>query len=200
MLLKLILHYCVMSFSIFQPCCPSAESFCSYSSAALDIVSIKTQAGARDRRVRIHQCTFRYTAHTGTRSTAHAHRTYRHALNRTRTLHIHARPQPRTLTREFTNASTHINSHAQAHKHQNVEAVFLLSRFYQTSLKFSIVFYLLLMFCCICSLQVQVWFTNLVTLQKGITGLTNRLNCHYTQRKLAKLFSIKTQLLNGYNI
>ena len=48
----------------------------------------------------------------------HVYCTYRHAHISTRTPHIHARPQPRILTREFTNARTHMNSHLQAHKHK----------------------------------------------------------------------------------
>ena len=58
------------------------------------------------------------------------------------------------------------------------------------------------MFCSVCSPQVQVWFTNFVTLQKGKTYMTSD--------KLARIivilnfnlifFTIKTELLNDYNI
>ena len=61
----------------------------------MDIVSIKTNAGALDSRVCIQQWIFTYTAPTGTHTLAHVHRTYTHALNR-------AYSRANSLTQEHT--------------------------------------------------------------------------------------------------
>lgn len=96
--------------------------------------------------------------------------------------HTHECTQPRTVTR-YTHALN------RAH-------IKMLSELFKI---FNCVL-LLLMFCSVCSSQVQVWFTNSVTLQKGKTWrATNRIIV-VLNFNLANFFSIKTELLDDYNI